>query len=98
MIRYQVRRKVAVHLAECGHTQSWLAGRLGLSTGFLSQLLRGKKCAGPRVREGLRGLHLYEGWSFDDLFQMEDDLSSSEGLDHSPVRPVVVHDSSIHGP
>ena len=49
-------------------SQNWLAGRLEVSSGYMSQLLRGSRHPSPALRQ--RILANFLGSSFDDLFEI----------------------------
>ena len=51
-------------------TQNELARLSGITSGFLSQMMTGKRGPGPGTRRGL--LRALEGASFDDLFILEE--------------------------
>ena len=54
MIRVKLRRKaVEEYLYDRNMTQSDLARGLGVSAGYLSQLLSGTRCPSPRLRARL---------------------------------------------
>ncbi len=56
-------------LNERDMSQSELAGLIGISSGYLSQLMTGARCPSPQVRRRLQGVLEVSG--FDDLFIME---------------------------
>jgi len=68
MIKYRVRAQARELLAERNLSQRWLARRTGLSSGYVCQLLSGKRCPGPEVRRLLLGVPPFEGMSFEELF------------------------------
>ena len=49
-------------------SQNWLAQKLGVSSGYLSQLLRGQRSPSPAVRQRIMELFVESG--FDDLFEI----------------------------
>lgn len=51
-------------------TQNELASRLGVSSGYMSQLVCGTRCPSPNLRR--RMLELLTPLTFDDLFIVED--------------------------
>lgn len=68
MLRAKIRRKVVDEdLLRRNMTQAKLARRLGISTGFMSQLLTGQRYPGPSLR--LRLLNEF-GVGFDALFEI----------------------------
>ena len=48
-------------------SQNWLAKRLGISSGYMSQLLTGKRAPSPQLRA--RILEHFPDKQFDDLFE-----------------------------
>lgn len=55
-------------LAEKSMSQNWLAYRLRISSGYMSQLLNGSRCPSPKIRQ--RFLAALTGYEFDDLFRI----------------------------
>ena len=53
-------------LARKNRSQNWLARKMEISSGYLSQMLNGTRNPSPRVRE--RIMDVFEGNDFDDLF------------------------------
>ena len=49
-------------------SQNWLAVRLGVSSGYISQLMDGCRNPSPRLRQ--RFLDAFPDCEFDDLFQI----------------------------
>lgn len=49
-----------------GKTRAWLAFKLDSSSGYISQILSGKRNPSPRLRGRL--LQIFKGSKFDDLF------------------------------
>jgi len=47
-------------------SQNWLAYRLDISSGYMSQLMDGSRSPSPKVRQNL--LNIFSECSFDDLF------------------------------
>src|SRR5437879_55232 len=67
-VRVRLRRAaVEAYLARRNWTKSQLAGRTGIHRSHLSDLLAGRKSAGPHVRQRL--LETLDA-SFDDLFEI----------------------------
>ena len=56
-------------LARKNKSQNWLAYRMEISSGYISQLINGARYPSPRMRE--RFLQALEGTTFDDLFEIE---------------------------
>ena len=69
MIRFRVRPAVAEKLARSNVVQRDLAQAIRVSDGYLSQLLKGIRCPGPRVRDRLASSAPFHDLSFDDLFE-----------------------------
>jgi len=53
-------------LARKNRSQNWLARKMEISSGYLSQMLNGTRNPSPRVRE--RIMDVFEAHDFDDLF------------------------------
>ena len=56
-------------LARKNKSQNWLAQRLGISSGFMAQLLASERCPSPNLRE--RILANFKEQRFDDLFTIK---------------------------
>jgi transcriptional regulator with XRE-family HTH domain len=65
--RFRVKSAVRTAIAKLNISQNQLARSCGITSGYLSQLLSGKRCAGPVVRARL--LEQLDGLAFDDLFE-----------------------------
>jgi hypothetical protein len=52
-------------------SQNWLAHRLEISTGYMSQLMDGSRHPSPPLRE--RIMNNLPEYKFDDLFQIQDE-------------------------
>lgn len=48
-------------------SQNWLAKKLGISSGYMAQLLNGERCPSPEMRQRLQ--NYFTGHSFDELFK-----------------------------
>lgn len=67
-IRVLIRRaSVQTHLARKSKTQNWLAYRLGISSGYMSQLMSGIRCPSPKLRTKMLDRM---GGEFDDWFEI----------------------------
>ncbi|MBW1855448.1 MAG: helix-turn-helix transcriptional regulator [Deltaproteobacteria bacterium] len=51
-------------------SQNWLAHKLEVSTGYMSQLVDGARCPSPKLRE--RIMNNLTELKFDDLFEIKD--------------------------
>jgi DNA-binding XRE family transcriptional regulator len=51
-------------------TQNWLAHRLEISTGYMSQLMEGTRNPSPKLREKI--MNYLPDLGFDDLFEMKE--------------------------
>lgn len=49
-----------------GHSQNWLAFRLGTTSGYISQMINGCRNPSSKMREKI--LQIFKGSNFDDLF------------------------------
>lgn len=47
-------------------SQNWFAHRIEVSSGYMSQLMKGSRCPSPKVRE--RIMNYLTDYDFDDLF------------------------------
>ncbi|MCK5602447.1 helix-turn-helix transcriptional regulator [Candidatus Pacearchaeota archaeon] len=52
-------------------SQNWAAQKLGISTGYMSQLMRGGRNPSPGLRK--RVMELFIESDFDDLFEIRED-------------------------
>ena len=70
MVRVRLNRDfVDILLARRNMSQNSLARMLGLSTGYMAQLMNGDRYPSPRLRQ--RILEILNPLSFDDLFIVE---------------------------
>lgn len=75
-IRIRLRPSAAwEHLARHNFSQNELARRLNITSGYLSQLITGRRSPSPELRR--RILSLLPGTTFDQLFLVEDGESGS---------------------
>ena len=66
-LRFRLKPSVRMAVAKENVSQNHLARSCGVTSGFMSQLLSGRRNAGPAVRARL--LEHLPGLSFDDLFE-----------------------------
>lgn len=52
-------------------SQNWLAHRLGISTGYMSQLMSGRRSPSAELREQM--LTQFVSMTFDDLFEITEE-------------------------
>ncbi len=72
MNKVRIRSAVVENrLLRNGMTQKQLAFSIGLSAPALSQILSGKRGAGPKSRKSLLSCPLFSDLTFDDLFIIE---------------------------
>jgi transcriptional regulator with XRE-family HTH domain len=64
---FRLRPEVKRHIARLNLSQNELARKLGLTSGFMSQLLNGKRFAGAETRR--RIMEALPQASFDELFE-----------------------------
>ncbi len=57
-------------LARKNLSQNWLAGRIGASSGYMSQMMSGVRNPSPEMRETI--MQVLKDYSFDDLFSLRD--------------------------
>ena len=57
-------------LARKNLSQNWLAGRIGASSGYMSQMMSGVRNPSPEMRETI--MQVLKDYSFDDLFKLKD--------------------------
>lgn len=62
-------------IARRNMSQNRLAQRLGTTSGYLSQLINGKRYPSPKMRENL--LKVLDGYDFDELFILLDHENQS---------------------
>lgn len=53
-------------LARKNLSQNWLAGRIGASSSYISQVMNGVRNPSPRMREAI--MQVFKDSTFDDLF------------------------------
>ena len=58
-------------------SQNMLAMRIGISSGYVSQLMCGTRYASPKVRQKI--LHVLTPLTFDDVFIIEEDRHDGQG-------------------
>jgi len=56
------------YLAKKSRSQNWFARHIGISSGYLSQMLNGTRDPSPRMRRKI--LDVLAGYEFDDLFTL----------------------------
>ena len=56
-------------LARKNMSQNWLAQRIGTSSGYMSQLMAGRRHPSPQMRQKILGV--LQGYEFDDLFTLQ---------------------------
>ena len=62
-------KKVRRILLRKNKSQNWLAQKLGISSGYIAQLLNGDRNPSPKVRQLF--LDFFNGYDFDDLFTIK---------------------------
>jgi len=68
MFKFSLRQKTVLnYLAKKNLSQNWLARRLGISSGYMSQVLTGKRNLSPCMRA--KFLKHFETLTFEDLFR-----------------------------
>jgi len=65
------RRALEIALARKNMSQNMLAARMGISSGYMSQLMRGERHPSPMTRQKI--LDAMSPLSFDDIFIIEDE-------------------------
>lgn len=69
MVKVYLKKDTVLNLlARKNKSQNWLAIKLGVSSGFMSQILAKKRALSPEMRE--RFLGYFEGLVFDELFEI----------------------------
>lgn len=66
-LRFRLRPEIRLSIARLNVSQNELARKCGLTSGYLSQLLTGRRNPGPAVRKRL--LEHLPGLAFDDIFE-----------------------------
>lgn len=64
---FRIKSEVRRDLAKLNISQNRLASKLGITTGYMSQLLGGTRYASPELRQRL--LNILPGIDFDGLFE-----------------------------
>jgi len=71
MLKVKLNREVVeVVLVRRNLSQNGLARRLGVSSGYISQIMTGGRFISPKMRR--RMLRYFRGYTFNDLFIIED--------------------------
>jgi len=65
------RHALEIAIARRNMSQNMLATRTGISSGYMSQLMRGERHASPRIRQKI--LDALSPLTFDDIFIIEDE-------------------------
>jgi len=55
-------------LAQRNISQNWLAFRVGTTSGYISQMITGKRNPSPKMRKKI--LKVLKGYEFEDLFKL----------------------------
>ena len=67
MLKMQLQSaRILPVLAQKNKSQRWLAKKLGISSGYMAQLLNGTRCPSPKTREKIQ--EHFKDWAFDELF------------------------------
>lgn len=64
MVKRALIRKI---LFQKNLSQNWLAKKLGISSGYMAQLLNGERCPSPEMRQKIQSY--FTEHSFDELFR-----------------------------
>ncbi len=70
MRAYLKNKKIKRLMIRKNKSQNWLAYRLDISSGYMSQLMDGSRSPSPKVRQHL--LNIFSECNFDDLFVIKD--------------------------
>jgi len=71
MVKVVLRAKNLLRiLARKNKSQNWLAYRMEISSGYISQLITGARRPSPKMRE--RFLQVLDGVAFDELFDIKE--------------------------
>jgi transcriptional regulator with XRE-family HTH domain len=62
-------KKVRELLARKNLSQNWLAGRIGASSSYISQVMNGVRNPSPRMREAI--MQVFKDSKFDELFSIK---------------------------
>lgn len=78
LLRVKLREeKIERLLARKNLSQNWLAKRIEVSSGYMSQLMNGVRYASPRVRAKLQEVFIDS--TFDELFRIRNDGGQRRG-------------------
>ncbi len=70
MVKVQLRgRAIRKMLAQRNRQQKWLAAELGITSGYMAQLLNGDRGPSPELRQKIQ--MCFEGKSFHELFSIQ---------------------------
>lgn len=67
---YLRNKEIKKHLIRKNKSQNWLAYKLEVSTGYMSQLMDGSRNPSPKLRERL--MNILTDKKFDDLFEIRE--------------------------
>ena len=71
MLKVFLKKDSVENLLATKHmSQNWLALKIGISSGYISQLIKGERCPSPKVRQRIH--NLFKGKEFDDLFYIKE--------------------------
>jgi transcriptional regulator with XRE-family HTH domain len=77
MLRVKLNREfVEMVLARRNLSQNGLARNLGVSSGYISQIMTGRRFISAKMRQ--RMLRYFRGYTFNDLFIIEDGKRSAQ--------------------
>lgn len=69
MVKVRLKKQfVEEYLARKNKSQNWLALRLGISSGYMSQLINGTRRPGPILRSKI--LDVLDHQNYDDIFSI----------------------------
>jgi len=78
MLKVRVNsRAVQVAIAKRNMSQNMLAIRMGSSSGYISQIMRGTRYPSPKIRQKI--LEILSPLTFDDVFIIEEQQDESAG-------------------
>ena len=77
MVKVRLKREaIEAVLARRNLSQNALAKRLGVSSGYISQIMTGDRYVSPKMRQ--RMLRYFRGYTFNELFVVEDGKRSAK--------------------
>jgi len=77
MVKVYLKKEVVENLLARKHlSQNWLALKLDISSGYMSQLLNGERCPSPKIRKKIE--NIFQEKKFDNLFYVKNERQNKK--------------------